>query len=253
MYDIDVNFLQDRPEYQKESARPEKRPASAGGDANSNLPLFIGVGVLALLPAMVIAYWQLVLNPEVANLEEQKTSVQAEIDKLTGQLAQVPELNAQLEALNAEVQSMVDVIDQVKPWSAVFQDLSDRIPTGVEVTNIQQTTDADNGQNSIEVQGIAVSFSDVNDFTLLLQESPFLDEGSVKIKSAALVENPAPVSLAEEDDASGVEIELPKVVDYAVVASFNQVPASELERELTRLSAVGITTRIELLKEKGII
>jgi type IV pilus assembly protein PilN len=110
--------------------------------------------------------------------------------------------------------------------------------------------------NNLVISGTARSFDDVNYFLLTLQRSPFFRSEDTQIVQAQLISNSTKLEVPEVKSKSAatakVTYQLPKVVGYTIQTSLNDIPASELLRELDRKGAVGLVTRIRTLQEKGV-
>ncbi len=287
MYSLDINFLKDRgiqPDPVTRSSKPTPRGAMT--------PLYIGVAVGLLLPALVGGLW-FVLQQQIAQKESEKAKLDAELAQLQIEEKKVAQLNEQIAKVNEETTSLASVFDQIKPWSAMLEDIRERIPPGVQISSLQQTQvaatqaaapaakaatapkpaaspNAKAAPNApkaaptaprptmkLEISGRARSFDDVNYFLLTLQRSPFLKREETQIVKAELVKDPGKVEVNRrnlQNQPSGtVTYELPKSVQYTIQTNLTDVPASDLLRELDRKGAVGLVTRIKTLQEKGVI
>ncbi|HEY9750980.1 MAG TPA: PilN domain-containing protein [Allocoleopsis sp.] len=259
MYSLDVNFLNDRPEYRPDVGGGPSRPKAPSG---SMTPLYLGVAAGVFLPVAVVVMWLV--------LQNKNTELQVRIDELNARLGElqkadekVAAINAQVGQIKAETDALATVFNQIKPWSAMLQDIRDRVPAGVQVSNIQQTdAPAATPQNPkpaprVEITGAARSFNDVNDFLLTLQKSPFLKAAETQLVSADLRDNPTQIEVRQDPTGQAstpdVQVKLPQIVAYRIQTSLSDVPASELLRELDRKGAVGLVTRIRTLQQKGVI
>lgn len=132
MYSLDINFLRDR----GIQADPVKRskPAPKG----SMTPLYIGLAVGLLLPALVGGMW-FFLQQQIAQKESDKANLDAQLAQLKIEQDKVAKLNAQTAEVEEETTSLASVFDQIKPWSAMLQDIRERIPPGVQISSIAQT------------------------------------------------------------------------------------------------------------------
>jgi type IV pilus assembly protein PilN len=273
MYSLDVNFLNDR------AVRPSDLGTAAPRAAQSSqAPLVIGVVVGILFPALAAGLW-FFLQTRNANLQEEIAQLDNELAAAQAQLQEVTTIRQQVDQINQQNQALATVFDRIKPWSAILQDVRDRVPTGVQVAMIQQieseapqpapaaSPPADPNQpaapppaapepppSTIEITGQARSFNDVNDFLLTLQRSPFLNPESTRLVSAQLVSNPTEIEIAgEENQQAQVEVELPQVVEYKIESSLTPLPTSDLLQDLERTLAVGLAARIQALRDKGVI
>ena len=283
MYSLDVNFLSDRPDYRPpdQGSSPKKRQRSAA----AMTPLYIGIGVGLLLPALVGGLW-FVLQQQIAQKEQEETALNAQLQRLQIEEQKIARLNEQIEQVNAETQALATVFNQIKPWSAMLQDIRERVPPGLQIGTVTQTQEvpknttsaaspppksqpnnarAKNAQAAqaqaqavstprpamkLEIQGTARSFDDVGDFLLTLKRSPFFKGDETQLVKAQLVENRTKLEVPKtQTQGQRVTYTLPKVVEYTISTSISDTPASELLRELDRKGAVGLVTRIRTLQE----
>lgn len=265
MYSLDINFLKDRPELSKGSGpklatKKNKQPTKA----EDMIPIAAGGAAAVLFPATVGLLLMLV-NAQESRVQAEIQDLDAKLGNLQGRAEQVKALEAKMAQATAETNALGSVFYQIKPWSAMLQDIRDRIPPGVQLNSIQQQEVSAQSQDGttqypptmeLTLKGIGSSYSDVNDFLLLLQQSNFLNAEESYLKSARLTNNPTAIKFPEvngEEQKPDLEIELPQVVEYEISTQLNSKPAYELVQELNQKGAVGLVTRIETLKQKGVI
>lgn len=244
MYSLDVNFLKDRPDYQgADTAQIQDKPKQP---MKLEKPMIIGGAVGVALPVLALGILA-ILNWQTSQAQEAVNELDAEIANLTAQQQRIQALQVQADQANAEVEALTTIFNQIKPWSAILQDIRDRVPPGVQIQTITQ-----GGEEQLTINGIASTYSNVNDFLLSLQESPFLAGETTRIESAQQTESNINLEVPE-GEAEGVTIELPQVVSYTLTTNISDVPASEILQELDNKGAVGLVTRIRTLQQKGII
>lgn len=241
MYSLDINFLNDR------AAKPEFEGGAGvqAGPVNWT-PAIIGA-VVGLLPLLAVGAAWLVLGNVNSGLQQELTQLEGQLQEQEQAQQRLQEAIAQAEQAEEDAAALVTVFDQIKPWSALLQTFRDTVPNGVQISSIQQVENEE-GEDQITVSGNAVSFDDVNDFVLVLERSPFLNAEETQLQSANLIDNPTEVELPE-DAPSGVEVRLPQVVQYTIVAGLSDLPASELLPELESTLSVGLTSRIQALQD----
>ena len=283
MYILDVNFLNDRPEYRPDVGSGPSRPKAPSG---SLTPLFLGVATGVFLPAAMIVLW-LVLQNRNAELTARIDTLNAQLGELQKAEEKVAAINAEAGQIKAETNALATVFNQIKPWSAILEDIRDRIPPGVQIDTIQQTAataplpivsasptasisptasvsptasapptpPSPQPVTKIQIQGTARSFNDVNDFLLILQRSTFFQDNQTQLVTAKLIDNPIAIESqkSQQGNGSNLEFKLPKVVQYIIEANLNDVTTAKLLRELERKGAVGLVTRIRTLQDKGVI
>ncbi len=284
MYSLDVNFLKDRG-IQSEPGLNKPRATAPKG---SMTPLYIGVGVGLFFPA-VVAGLLFFLQQQTDQLQQQSQALDQKLGELKQAEKQIADLEQQITQVEDETNALASVFNQIKPWSALLQDIREDIPPGVQIKTIQQTevvakapaaaanaptprpANARAANNraandpaanqpqkvmQMQISGTARSFDDVGYFLMTLKQSPFVKSDETQLSKAQLIANPTRIELPENQLRSAVRTtyELPKVVEYTIQTTLNDVPASEIVRELDRKGAVGLVTRIRTLQqiqEKG--
>ena len=276
MYSLDINFLNDRPDYKPVS--PNKKPHTTGG-AKDQMPL-IGALLFAFgVNAAVMGAWWWATNQNTQLATEQATLDQ-ELATLNTQANTIKAINAETDQVTAEYKALAGVFDQIKPWSAMLQDLSARTPAGVQIFKIQQTDPTPSAvvaappppaatpaspeaspssasptpaaapapaaaptpvvpeqAAKVQISGIASTFAQVNDFMLLVQRSPFFLNTDTKLVAATLRDNPTQLQLRNKN-AGGSAAELP---------ALRQVVEYKIE---TTLSATGASDLLPELRSK---
>ncbi|MBW4659565.1 MAG: PilN domain-containing protein [Drouetiella hepatica Uher 2000/2452] len=282
MYGLDVNFLNDRAQRQTEAGL---KSTAVKDDPR---PYYIGGGVALALLAAVGGAWFL-LNGQNAELEKRQAELDGQLVALQAQLGEVQNVSQQVSQIESENQALATVFDQIKPWSAVLQDVRDRVPNGIQLDKIEQlapTVDpaaaaapapspspsaspeaspaagapatvpvetVPTSQPRISLSGKARSFNDVNDFLLTLQQSPFLKGEDLKIVQSELIDNPTQVEFTGQSASGEITVELPKVVEYTIEGDFSDMTASELLQDLERTLSVGLAARIQALRDRGVL
>ncbi|MGA9379151.1 MAG: PilN domain-containing protein [Phormidium sp.] len=286
MYSLDVNFLKDRPEFVK----PEPNKQKKKFNVSSNVPLVAGIVVGAFLPLAVGGFW-FWQQSEKSSLETQILDVQAKLDKAAKEQGELKTVRQETDLFKQQTQALASVFEQIRPWSAMVKDISERIPPGIQISCISQvpasgtsssgggcqnvpnppatttptttTTPTANApavvppQDKVEITGIASSFDNVNDLILTLQRSVFLNNKQTRLITAKLVDNPIKLERnpgKQQSSGNNFQVpELPKVVQFKVETSMSDKTASQLLPQLYGLGDLGLTARIEALQQQGVI
>lgn len=274
MFNLDINFLNDRPDLKPGAISSRGGAARLGVAAESLVPLYAGI-VTALvfvgLTGGAFGYytWQ----------KGELTTREAELDSQLGAIAskkkELEVARKKVADAEAEIKALATVFNQIKPWSAMSQDLRERLPPGVQIASIVQAPIAAGppvaGTNAVyssdvTIKGEANDFDQVNDLLVILKKSNFLQPDSIKIIETARLDSkplPAislpkavelPVKPGQEKpkDTNNQAIKLPGRITFTVQSKMSEAPTSELLRELDRKGAVGLVTRVEALKSKGV-
>jgi type IV pilus assembly protein PilN len=279
MYALDINFLNDRTERQSELGKGKPK-----GPINQ-VPFYIGLAVAIALPALALGAWA-VLQSQNGTLEQRQAALDSELATVKIQQAEVDAITKQVKDYEANNTALATVFDRIKPWSGILQDIRDRVPNGVQISMIEQLPPeatpvtapvaaspspsaspvpapvipmvvAPSPGQRIRVTGRAKSFSEVNDFILTLQRSPFLTSKDTKLATSKLIDNPTKISFEEKDGQSTssdkVEIKFPQVVEYTIDTTLTELPASALLQDLERTLSVGLASRIQALRDRGVL
>ncbi|NEN92632.1 MAG: fimbrial assembly protein [Okeania sp. SIO3H1] len=271
MYGLDVNFLNDRPEYKKDIPKP----VSSGPSLEDPRPILIGAAVAVAVNGLVAGGW-FYLNQVNTKLQADLDKLNAELSKLNAQVKDIEAIKEKTKTFKAEAKALATVFDQIKPWSALLGEFGTLIPSGVKIASIEQKEpkivapaapppNAQNGDKkeeaaappkptaNVSFSGTADSYGQVNDFLLLLQNSPFFQGEKTKLISATKKANPTRLELQESRSTLAPDIpELPQVVEYKIETNLSPLGASELLPQLKSQGAIGLVDRIEILTEKGV-
>lgn len=284
MYGLDINFLNDRNERLTDSGRRQK--AVVRDDPR---PIYIGAAAAVALLGLAGGAW-LFLSNQNQSLEQQSADLDNQLSAFRAQQSEVANLNNEVAAVETQTQALATVFDQIRPWSAILQDVRARVPNGVQIGTISQITPEPSANapvpspspspspsgaaspspeaspspvaqaatpatptSRVQIQGRARSFNDVNDFVLTLQRSPFLDGSTVRLVNSELVDNGTQVEFANKEDTPQFEVKLPRVVQYTIEGDLTKLPASELLKDLERTLSVGLASRIQALRDRGVL
>jgi type IV pilus assembly protein PilN len=257
MYSLDINFLKDR-EIRVFEAKP--RPRGGGGAPVDRKPLIYGL-LGALIPlGLVGGFWALTRS-QVAQLQARSAELDGELAQIQSQLQEISVIQGQIDTVRAENGAFVAIFNEIVPWSALLQDIRDRTPTRIQITNLTQTAGVTPANNpdapppragGVSIEGVACAFEDINDFALVLQRSPLLESATVSIEQAQ--QQSELLDPTVDGRCPGTPIDTPSfLVDYTIRANITNTPASELIDELDRQGAVGLVTRLRALRETGVI
>ena len=265
MYSLDINFLNDRPDLKPDGGGRGGAGGAIAFAADDKRPLYWGLGVMVLALVGPLLGW-VFLNLQVGSLQEQQTQLDAQLGNLDTKKKELADAQAKVKAAEDEIQALASVFNQIKPWSAMAQDLRDRLPPGIQITEIKQVLPQNQQPNTavspnsgtVEIDGRANDFGQVNDFLVVLQQSKFLKPDQTKIVGAERLSPIAlqSVKLPVDVGTSNSQVKLPKLpggVKFTIATAISDASTADLLRELDRKGAVGLVSRIEALKSKGVI
>lgn len=288
MYGLDINFLNDRPEYRPEPT--ERRRGGGGVGPGDRRTTLLGLAAGLSLVALAGGGW-LFLQSQNNQLRDRQTQLDAELGALKAEQARLASINAETRQVKDETAALAGVFNAIKPWSATFADISSRTPPNVRIISITQKEPPASARPSpspspspspaaspgtspspspspvaspvappptgtIEIKGQASSFNDVNDFLLVLKNSRFLKGDQTQIVDAKLGEprTAQPIQIGPQTTGAArpnQTFEFPAEVTFTIKTELTDVPASELIQELESKKATGLVTRIERLQQKG--
>lgn len=238
MYSLDINFLKERESATVAPITTFGSAAAVTVNPSERLPLWIGVGVGLLLPALALAVTALV-NNRVSTLTAQKADLEQQVQLGQPAEARLKSIQAEIQQINTDTQSLIQVFPQVKSWSAILTDLSRRTPVAVQISKIEQSG------NKVTLLGSSSSYDAVNDLLLTLQQSRFFEGNSLQIEEAKL--GPAPTE-NEGDNSAKLSN-----VNYRIVGELSNVPTTDLLQNLRQLDAQGLAGRLQGLVNQGVL
>lgn len=274
MYNLDINFLNDRPEYQNRR-RTTTLTDGAGGVAS----LVVG-GVAAALPLLLVlggwGYLTFFKNPQ---LQKEHAELEQQLKDVRAQVQTINDLRTQAEQIQSEVQVLSTAFSQLKSWSSVLRDVRDLTPDTVQIRKITQIADKNKSTPrrtpapadpaaatpedpplptiTLEIEGFAQSFEDVGAFVVTLKESPFLASEKVKLVSSELQDNRTNVEVERSPNQQGsggeLTVEIPQVVEYKIEAQLAELSTKELLPALESKGADGVVARIQAIQQQGIL
>ena len=265
MYSLDINFLNDRPDYKP--PEPSKAVGASSLDPNiaaARLPFLIGGMAVGVVGISSVMGWWWVTNSKNSQLQAELTKLEGESGLLDAEVKKVENMEAKTKQYETQTQFFASIFDtSVKPLSSLLEELSYILPPGVQISTINQTLEQAEGedvqtqtpwgviQQNIQITGLSPTFAGVNDFLLILKQSPFFNENDTALIKAELVQIPIEV----EWRGKGEEPEdlIPEVVEYTITTSATNVRASEMLTDLQRTKADGLLTRIGRLQQLGVI
>jgi type IV pilus assembly protein PilN len=257
MYSLDINFLKDR-----EVRVFDPKPRARGGPAvvGDRRPLFFGLAAALVPLALVGGYWAVTRN-QVNQLQGRSSALDGELAQLSSQLAEISTIQQQIDAVRAENNAFVSIFDEIVPWSALLQDIRSRTPARVQIVSLAQTTTtaeaadpsvAPTESDALSLNGVACSYDEINDFALVLQRSPLLQTNTVAISQAQ--QQPTLLDPQTQGRCPGTAVgDVDFLIDYIIGASITDIPSSQLIDELERQGTVGLVSRLQALREKGVI
>jgi|GEM_PF-3453989 len=247
MFSLDIDFLKDRgldTAVAKETQVEEK-----SSSVSDKIPIVAGAIIAIALPAMMFSYSKTFEGTQ-AKLQQEIQQIEAEIAKSQGESKTLKDIKTQVDKSESETKALISVFDKIRPWSAIIREVGDRTPAGIQIDSLEQKGSG-NGLK-IKITGTARAYSDVNDFVLFLQRSPFFDEkkivlGTVKNASWNLELN------NESELSKTIELTIPEGVKYSIEAQLANKPNSKLIKELQNKGSLGLLTRLKTLENKGVI
>jgi type IV pilus assembly protein PilN len=142
MYNVDINFLKNRPEYQNLSAPADRGSANTTRTTNySKTPIFagLGVGVAALLATG--AFW-ILLGVQGEELQAKQVKLDKELGAAKEQETKLTTLQTKIAQTEQESQSLAGAFNLVRPWSAILKEFREITPQGIQISSLIQAPTA---------------------------------------------------------------------------------------------------------------
>ncbi len=259
MYNLDINLLKNRPEYQQKISSQANQLLLQLGEFT---PIYIGI-VLGLAFPTVMFFSLLFFQSKTAEVAKQIRELENQSQGLDQTIANIKKMKAETATINSQTKTLVKVFDQIRPWSAMLSDLRDRIPPRVQIETIKQTAPTvqptanstpSNTAGFLEISGFAVDYASVNDFTLSMGQSQFFNPQEIKIITTELVDAPVITGfLPPVATKSNVKIKPIQIVKYTIKTGLSSVPASDLIEDLEKKGTLGLVDRLRHIQKLGVV
>ena len=236
MYTLDINFLNDRAAAEAQAV--ERQPI-----ADSQFLVYGGAVAVVALALVGGAFF--VLNAANEGVQTELAQLTAKETDLNGKIKALEGQEKQLQAVQATTGQLLNLFVGNLPVSAIADDIRKRTPITVQVKSILQASIPPSPQNpnqslsTITLDGTATNYTELNDYILLLKASPLLDSDKTKLLSANLQPATADKNFT--------------LVNFQIQTFVTSKNSAELLPELQKLGADGLVTRVNLLRQQGVI
>lgn len=176
MYTLDINFLSDRTAAESQSV--ERVPI-----ADSQFLIYGGAVAVGLLALVGGAF--LYLNSTYEGIQQELASLTATESQLNDKLKVLEGQEKQLQEVQGRTNQLLTLFVGNFPVSAIVDDIRKRTPISIQINSITQASvAADASPNSsqssstVNLDGKATNYNELNDYLLLLKASPDLDRSA---------------------------------------------------------------------------
>ena len=234
MYTLDINFLSDRV---ADEAQAAERPPIADSQ------FLIYGGAAAVVAFAIVGGAFLVLNSQNEGIQSELSALTAKESQLNSKLTALKTQETELQAIEARTGELVNLFVGNFPVSAITDDIRKRTPITVQVEAITQASVAasptDRAKTTISLTGKATSYNELNDFLLLLKASPLLEDKDTVLVSSNLL----PATTDKNFN----------LVNFQISTATTSKSPADILPELQKTGADGLVTRVNLLKQQGVI
>jgi type IV pilus assembly protein PilN len=234
MYTLDINFLSDRAEAEAQSV--ERQPI-----ADSQFLVYGSAVAVVSLALVGGAFFFLTAANE--GVQQELSALTAKEAALNSRIAALKGQETQLQAIQARTGELVNLFVGNLPVSAIADDIRKRTPITVQVDSITQASVAATAQgaasSSITLGGKATNYNELNDFLLLLKASPLLEDTETKLISSILQQGTTDKNF--------------NLVNFQIRTATTKKSPAEILPALQKIGADGLVTRVNLLKQQGVI
>ncbi len=248
MYSLDINFLKD-PNRRPEERLSQNKGSGTKAPPGSLTPLFLGIAV-GILPLGLVGGLLLFTQHQTAQKQERLTFLNGELDRLKIGQKQIDDLKAQTNKIQEDTNALITVFDQIKPWSAILQDIRSRVTPGLQISSIQQSMVAAPAATTTTAKRSPVSraVTPPNPEASPASPSPQASPASAKAKAAATA--PSPPQPITKLDISGTARSFDEV-NYFMLGLQQSSFFKKEETQLISAQLVNNPTRIEVPQNRA--
>lgn len=229
MYLPEINFLAERGELDRDATAGESTSGGGSLGGLSSSGILLGGGAVLAVVVAICAVGTAFFSYRVGQLRTEEAEVDTELAEAQAELAQLEQLQAELSGIQTRTQALKTFFDRVQPWSAILEEIRNRIPPQ---TWIQTVTTTD---TTVRVEGQSSTFDQVNDFQLALLQSPLVAD--VAIERAEFDEG-------QENQDRIIE----SAVNYSLIITLEDKPVSEYLPTLAARGSSGLVRKIEIFR-----
>jgi type IV pilus assembly protein PilN len=218
MYNVDINFLKNRPEYQNLSAPADRGSSNTTRTTNySKAPIFAGLGVGATA-LLATGAFLLLLVSQGEELQAKQIKLDKELGAAKEQETKLTTLQAKIAQTEQESQSLAGAFNLARPWSAVLQEFKESTPQGVQISSIFQPPSVVIAATP-KPTGVPGASA-----TKLAATPPTVDSNGVSSKgSPSPAASAAPAPVAASPAPTSIDAPMVKIEVQGVAQSFNDV------------------------------
>lgn len=99
--------------------------------------MYLGIGIGLLLPALAGGLL-LFVQQQTTGVQDQQAKKEKEIADIQGKIKQVDQIKSRIAEVKTQTNSVIGIFNQIKPWSAILQDIRDRTPPNLQIKTIQE-------------------------------------------------------------------------------------------------------------------
>jgi type IV pilus assembly protein PilN len=222
MYNVDINFLKNRPEYQNLSAPADRGSSNTTRTTNySKAPIFAGLGVGVAALVATGAFW-ILLGVQGEELQAKQIKLDKELGAAKEQETKLTTLQAKISQTEQESQSLAGAFNLVRPWSAILKEFREITPQGVQISSLTQAPTVATAVAAAKPSGIpgatatklAAVPPTVDSSGATSKGSPSPSPSAAPVAASPVAASPAPTTI----DSPVVKIEV-----EGVAQSFNDV------------------------------
>jgi type IV pilus assembly protein PilN len=221
MYNVDINFLKNRPEYQNLSAPVDRGSSNTTRTTNvSKAPIFagLGVGVAALLASG--AFFML-LEMQGKELQAKQIKLDQELGAAKEQETKLTTLQAKIAQTEQESTSLAGAFNLVRPWSAIMHEFRESTPQSVQISSITQAPTVAMAPPPPKPAGVPGAGA-----TKLAAAPPTVDSSGATSKgspSPSASASPAAATVAASPAPTTIDSPVVKIEVDGIAQSFNDV------------------------------
>jgi type IV pilus assembly protein PilN len=218
MYNVDINFLKNRPEYQNLSAPADRGSSNTTRTTNySKAPIFagLGVGVTALIAT---GAFFLFLDVQGKELQAKQIKLDQELGAAKAQETKLTTLQAKIAQTEQESQSLAGAFNLVRPWSAIMHEFRESTPQSVQISSIIQTPVVATAAPAPKTSGVPGAAA-----TKLAATPPTVDSSGAPSKGSPSPSASASPAVAASPTPTTIDSPVVKIEVEGIAQSFNDV------------------------------
>ncbi|MBC6475520.1 MAG: hypothetical protein GDA48_24205 [Hormoscilla sp. GM102CHS1] len=143
MYSLEINFLKDRGIPEEKSKNQSTTWTTL--DPKEVVPVAVGLMVAVVLVGGALGI-KIYYDGENEKLQDLAGQADSSLKQIQAKKNKIAAIKKGTEDINAQTEALATMFNQIKPWSALLQEMRERTPASVQIEELKQVENENSGE-----------------------------------------------------------------------------------------------------------